>query len=295
MKVLIAGGTGFIGTELVRQLREDGHVVHVLVRRKPQADGEVNWAPSAGILDSGIIESVDAVINLSGASLGHLPWTKNYRREILESRLTATRALTDAMARATKKPKVFLSGSAVGIYGDRPGERLTEDSPRGAGFLADVVERWERAATLRPSGTRLVVFRTGIVIGDGGSLTPIIALTRAGLGSRLATGGDIWPWISLYDEAAAIRHLLTSTFSGTIDLVGPTPATSDRITRHVARTMHRPYLLAVPQFALELALQSAAPELLLSSQKVLPERLLADGFRFRDETVEEAIDAALAR
>ncbi len=294
MRVLIAGGSGFIGTELVRQLREDGHEARVLVRRKPKDEGELNWAPSAGIIDSGIIETVDAIVNLSGASLGHLPWTTAYRREILESRLSATRTLTDAMVRAAKKPKVFLSGSAVGIYGDRPGERLTEDSPRGPGFLGDVVELWERAATLGPAGTRTVIFRTGLVIGDGGSLAPIMAMTRFGLGSRFATGGDIWPWISLYDEAAAIRHLLTSKFSGVVNLVGPTPATSDRVTHYVARRMHRPQALVVPEFAMRLALRSAGPELLLSSQKIVPERLIADGFTFRDDTVEQAIDAAIA-
>lgn len=293
MRVLIAGGSGFIGTELARQLREEDHEVRILVRRQPANDGEINWAPSAGIIDSGIIETTDAVINLSGASLGKLPWTSRYREEILDSRLSATRALTDAMARAKKKPKVFLSGSAVGIYGDRPGERLTEESDRGTGFLGDVVEQWEQVAQLGPSKTRLVVMRTGLVIGAGGSLAPIMALTKLGLGSRLATGGDIWPWISLYDEAAAIRHLLTSKLTGVVNLAGPSPATSDRITHHVARRMHRPYLLRAPQFALTAALQSAAPQLLLSSQHVIVDRLLNDGFRFRDTTVEKAIDAAI--
>ncbi len=293
LRVLIAGGTGFIGTELARQLREDGHDVRILVRRKPRSESEVNWAPSAHILDSGIIDTVDAVVNLSGASIGHLPWTAKYRREILSSRLEATQALTDAMGRATKKPAVFLSGSAVGIYGDRPGERLSEESPRGPGFLADVVEQWEQAATLSPAKTRLVTFRTGLVIGNGGSLAPIRALTRVGLGSRLATGGDIWPWISLYDEAAAIRHLLTSKLTGHVNLAGPTPATSDEITRHVAERMHRWYLLRAPEFAIRLLLQSAGPQLLLSSQRVLVDKLQDDGFVFRDRTVEQAIDTVI--
>ncbi|MES2169591.1 MAG: TIGR01777 family oxidoreductase [Actinomycetota bacterium] len=295
MRVLIAGGSGFIGTELVRQLHEDGHDITVLVRRQPKQAGEANWAPSAGIIDSGLIENTDAVINLSGASLGHLPWTTGYKREILDSRLSATRTLTDAMARATKKPSVFLSGSAVGIYGDRPGERLTEESPRGAGFLGDVVEKWEQAADLAPKGTRTVTLRTGLVIGHGGSLTPLMALTRVGLGSRLATGGDIWPWIGLHDEAAAIRHLLTSKLSGPVNLAGPTAATSDRVTHHLAQRMHRPYFMVAPAFALKAALQSAGPELLLSSQHVIPGRLVADGFRFRDSTVEQAIDAVVGQ
>jgi uncharacterized protein (TIGR01777 family) len=291
--VLVAGGSGFIGQELVRQLREDGHSVRILVRRAPRGDDEVNWAPSAHMIDSGVIESTDAIVNLSGAPLARLPWTPGYKREILQSRLSATQALTDAMNRATKRPSVLLNASAVGFYGDRPGERLTEESARGQGFLADVVEQWEKAAELAPARTRVVTLRTGLVLGKGGSLAPIMALTRLGLGSRLATGGDIWPWISLYDEAAAIRHLLTSELSGPVNLAGPTPATSDRITHHVAERMHRWYGLVVPQFALQLALQSAAHELLLSSQQVLPQRLLEDGFVFRDTTAEQAIDAVV--
>lgn len=294
MRVLISGASGFIGRELVRQLEQDGHTVLTLVRRQPKAENEINWAPSAGILDSGLVDSVDAVINLSGASLGKLPWTKSYKKEILDSRLQSTHALAEAMANASTPPSVFLSGSAVGIYGDRPGERLTEDSKRGPGFLADVVEAWEAASTTRPAKTRLVNFRTGFVLGNGGSLAPVMALTKFGLGAKFATGGDIWPWISLHDEAAAIRHLLTSTLSGPVNLAGPVAATSDRITKHVAERMHRPYLFGVPEFAIKLGLQDAGPQLLLSSQHVIPDRLQADGFEFRHPTAESAIDAFLS-
>ncbi len=293
MRVLVSGASGFIGTELTRQLREDGHDVLELVRRQPRAENEINWAPTARILDSSLIDSVDAVINLSGASLARLPWTSSYRKEILRSRVQTTQALAEAMSMASKPPEVFLSASAVGFYGDRPGERLTEASSRGPGFLGDVVEQWEQAAQIRPAKTRLVTLRTGFVIGKGGSLGPVIALTRLGLGSRFGTGGDIWPWISLYDEAAAIRHLLTSKLNGPVNLVGPTPATSDRITRHVATRMHRSYAIVVPTFAIKLALREAGPELLLSSQHIVPEKLVADGFSFRHSTAEDAIDASL--
>ena len=295
MRILISGASGFIGRELTRQLQDDGHEVLVLVRRQPKGPNEINWAPSAHMLDASVMDGVDAVINLSGASIGRLPWTRGYKKQILDSRVQATRTLVEAMVRATTPPKIFLNGSAVGIYGDRPGELLNEESRRAPGFLGDVVEAWEQAAKLRPAKTRLVTLRTGVVIGNGGSLLPVMALTRFGLGTRLGTGGDIWPWISLYDEAAAIRYLLTSKLSGPVNLVGPTPATSDRITRHVAKRMHRWYPFVAPSWVIELALQDAGPALLLSSQQILPSKLLADGFIFRDQTVEQAIDAFLTK
>jgi uncharacterized protein (TIGR01777 family) len=237
---------------------------------------------------------VDAVVNLSGASLARLPWTKNYRGELVDSRITATRTLADAMRKARHPPAVFLSASAVGYYGDRPGELLTEFSSAGSGFLAELVGRWETAAMLAPDETRTAVFRTGIVVGYGGAMQRIGTLTRFGLSGRLGTGGQHWPWISLDDEVAALLHLLDSKLSGPVNLVGPTPATADRVMNAMAERMHRPYAFTVPERMLELALGRAADELLLSSQKVRPQRLIDDGFRFSHVTVEAALDAMLS-
>lgn len=294
MRVLIAGSSGFIGTALVERLASEGHEVLRLVRRRTASPGEVTWSPAAGIIDFTVMDRVDAVINLSGASLSHLPWTKGYRGEILESRVSATRTLADAMRKARTPPAVFLSGSAVGFYGNRPGELLSEVSPAGSGFLPDVVDRWEKAAGLAPHETRTVNLRTGLVIGQGGAMRPVGLLTKLGVSARLGTGGQHWPWVSLDDEVSAIVHLLDSQVSGPVNIVGPTPATADRVLRAMAQRMHRPYSLAVPERLLELALGQAADDLLLASAKVVPNRLLDDGFRFAHENVESAIDAMLS-
>jgi uncharacterized protein (TIGR01777 family) len=293
LTVLISGASGLIGTELKRQLGEHGHTVLSLVRRRPRAENEVNWAPSAHTIDFSVMERVDAVVNLSGSPLGRLPWTKGYRRQILESRVQATKTLAEAMSAVARPPRVFLSASGVGYYGDRPGARLTEDSPKGDGFLSDVVEAWEKAAHLAPEATRVVTLRSGIVIGKGGVLSPLVPLTKLGLAARFGTGGQHWPWISLADEAGAILHLLTSPLSGPVNLVSPTPATSDRITRLVAERLHRWHNLVIPERVLTIALQDAARDLLLTSQQAVPSRLLADGYRFRHERIEDAIDAQL--
>lgn len=292
MRVLITGASGLIGTELQRQLREAGHEVRTLVRRQPRDSTEFTWAPDAKILDFRLLEEVDAVVNLSGASLNHLPWTPSYKEQILRSRVKATQALVEAMAMVSSPPPVFLSGSAVGIYGDRPGARLTEESAPGEGFLPDVVEAWEAAALLAPDKTRTVLLRTGLVLAPkGGALDPLRLLTKLGVSGRLGTGGQHWPWIALQDEAAAIVHLLTSEIEGPVNLVGPTPATASRIGERLATDMHRPFAFAVPEKVIEFALRDAGRELLLASQKVVPTRLLADGFAFRYETSDQAIDA----
>ena len=294
MRILVAGASGFIGSAVTSRLSEEGHDVLRLVRRRASAADEVSWSPASGIIDFTVMDRVDAVLNLSGASMTRLPWTRRYRDEILESRVNATRTLADAMRKAASPPTVFLSGSAVGIYGDRPGELLTEHSSPGSGFLADVVGRWEAAAQLAPHETRTVLLRTGIIVGRGGAFKPIIRLTRSGASGRLGTGGQHWPWIALDDEVGAIVHLLHSSVSGPVNLVGPTPATADRIMGAVAERLHRPYVIPVPEPLLKLGLGSAAEDLLLSSQKVRPSRLIDDGYRFRYPTFESAIDAMLS-
>ncbi|QAV69011.1 TIGR01777 family protein [Salinibacterium sp. UTAS2018] len=289
-RVLVAGASGYIGTELVSQLEAAGFEVLRLVRREPEGADEFRWDPSAGTIDDRAIERADAVINLAGASTGKIPWTPGYKREILRSRVDGTRLLAEAIRRASAPPSVFLSGSAVGFFGSRPGEVLTDESSKGTGFLSDVVYAWEQAARLTPPTTRLVMFRTGIVVGKGGAFTPLNLLTRYGVGSRLGSGAQYWPWISLHDEAAAIVHLLGSEFSGVVSLVGPTPATAETVTRTLAREMNKPHWFAVPSFAFRM-LGDAGKDLILVDENVQSPTLASTGFTFTHTTIEQAIDA----
>lgn len=295
--ILVAGASGFIGTPLVSALRDAGHHVTTLVRREPRTATEFRWSPGTRPLDPAILDGADVVVNLSGANIGKLPWTASYKREIRNSRVEATEALTEAMRHAAVPPALFLSGSASGVYGDRPSDVLEDEAAAGEGFLADVCTAWEVAAHGAPRGVRVVTLRTGIVVGKGGgALAPLVPLTKAGLGGRLGTGGQFWPWIALEDEVGAIVHLATSPqaaeVSGPVNLAGPEPAVADRITKRVAEDLKRPYLFALPAFALRLVLQQAADEMLLSSQQMVPTKLLESGYVFRYQRAEDAVDAA---
>ncbi|MGN8049988.1 TIGR01777 family oxidoreductase [Curtobacterium sp. 22159] len=294
LSILVAGASGFIGTPLVRALRGAGHHVSTLVRREPHTATEFRWSPGTRPLDPAILDGADVVVNLAGANIGKLPWTETYKQEILRSRVDATETLVEAMRHASVPPALFLSGSASGVYGDRPADVLHDDAPAGTGFLAEVCTAWEAAANAAPEGVRVITLRTGIVVGKGGgALAPLVPLTKAGLGGRLGTGGQHWPWIALEDEVGAIVHLATAApdVRGPVNLAGPEAAVADRITHRVAEDLHRPYLFRIPEFALRLLLQQAADEMLLSSQQMVPTKLLESGYTFRYTRAEDAVDA----
>ncbi len=295
LRVLISGASGLIGTPLVTRLRSRGHEVHVLVRRQPRDATEHQWDPAAGDIDQKIVDHVDAVINLSGASIAKLPWTPAHKRAILQSRLDATGTIVGAIAQSPTPPQSLIQASAVGFYGNRGNQELTEESAAGSGFLAEVTTAWEAATeALSASATRVALARTGLVIATGGAMAPLRLQTLLGVGGPIGTGEQWWPWISLSDEVDALVFLLENDeLSGAFNLAGPTPATSKEVTKALAELMKRPHWLGLPQFAVSLLLGEAGRELLLASQKVLPTRLHQAGFRFSHSTINEALQATL--
>lgn len=283
-----------IGRALAQTLRADGWDVHTLTRQPARAASDPQmhvWQPGAP-LDLDALGQFTAIVNLAGSSISKMPWTAARRADILDSRIAATTTLVDAMARATARPKTFVSGSAVGFYGSRGDEILTEQSAPGEGFLADVCRAWEDAAFAAPKGVRVAVIRTGLVLARQGALTPLRLLTRLFAAGPLAGGRAWWPWVSLQDEVRAIVHILDSRLSGPINVVGPTEATSRTVMAALASAMKRPFWLPAPGWAIRLLLGQAGNELLLASQRVRPTVLEADGFVFTAPTVVQGIDQA---
>jgi uncharacterized protein (TIGR01777 family) len=284
-----------IGQALTVALRTDGWEVHTLTRQAARAanDPLVHvWQPGAQ-LDLDALGAFTAIVNLAGSSISQMPWTAARRADILDSRISVTTTLVEAITRATTRPKTFVSGSAVGFYGSRGDEILTEQSVPGDGFLADVCRAWEDAAFAAPKGVRVAVIRTGLVLARRGALTPLRLLTRLCVAGPLAGGRAWWPWVSLDDEVRAIVHILNSRLSGPINVVGPTEATSRTVMRALASAMRRPFWLTAPGWAIRLLLGRAGNELLLSSQRVQPTALEADGFKFSSPTVDRAIAQVL--
>lgn len=288
---VVAGGSGFIGRAVVRELRAQGWSVTALVRRTPKNSSEIQWSPSTGELDSAVVAGADAVINLAGSSISRMPWTAAIKADILESRRQATTTIVNAVNAAKPAPRVLINASAVGFYGSRGDDVLTEKAARGTGFLSDVVVEWEKWASA--ATVRTVLVRTGLVLGSGGALAPLALATLAFVGGKVGTGTQWWPWISLRDEVRAIVHLIDSTVSGPVNLVGPEPATATTITKALARILRRPHLLGIPPLALKL-FGEAGEELLQSSQRIEPTVLRKDGFEFEHTTPEAAIRWAIS-
>jgi uncharacterized protein (TIGR01777 family) len=293
--VLVSGSSGLIGTELLSRLRVAGHEVTSLVRRQAGA-GEVRWDPAAGQLPDGAVDGVDAVVNLAGAGINDHRWSDDYKRTLVSSRLAGTELLAAAIGAAASPPAVFVSGSAVGYYGDRGGEVLDEQSPVGSGFLADLCVRWERAAdAARSARTKVTTIRTGIVLTPkGGALRKELPLFKFGLGGKFGDGEQWQSWITLDDEVGAIVHLLERPVDGAFNLTAPNPVTNAAMTKALGAALHRPTFLPIPRFGPKLLLGGELAEALLyTSQRVVPAALQSSGYEFRHPELAGALDALL--
>jgi uncharacterized protein len=295
VRILTAGASGFLGTPLRRRLRESGHDVVQLVRREPRAPGEVRWDPASGTLDPTALSTVDAVVNLGGASIAGWRWTERYKERLRASRIDTTTTLATAIANADGKPAVLLSASGVHYYGDTGDRTADETSPQGDGFLANLCREWEAAT--RPAedaGTRVVHLRSGLPLArNGGFLAPALLQFKLFAGGRLGTGRQYVAWISLPDWLGAVEFLLDrDDIRGPVNVTGPDPVRNAEFTRKLAKRLHRPALVPVPTMALRLALGELATEALMS-QRVLPGVLSASGFAHQHRTVDEALRWAL--
>ena len=298
MKILVTGASGLIGSALVDRLTADGHTVLRAVRKGSSGNGTVAWNPSAGTIDTAALAGVEAVVHLAGAGIGDKRWSPAYKKEILESRTLGTSTIAKAIASMDAKPRVFVSASAIGIYGARDDEQLTEDSSQGSGFLADVCRQWEEAAApATAAGIRTVLLRTGIVLSPkGGALKKQLPLFKLGIGGKFGNGKQWQSWISIDDEVNAIVFAITSNISGAVNLTAPTPVTNSDFTKILASTVKRPAILPIPSFGPKILLGGElADALLFTGQRVLPAKLQQAGFTFAHPTLDVALRALLAK
>jgi uncharacterized protein (TIGR01777 family) len=294
-RIAVAGASGLIGSALVRSLVADGHEVVRLVRRAARGEDEVCWDPEGRYVDAAGLTGCDAVVNLAGAGVGDHRWTDAYKRTIRDSRVLGTAALAEAVASLPRPPRVFVSGSAIGFYGETGDRVVDEEAPPGDGFLPSLCVEWEAAAApAQEAGVRTVFVRTGLVVArGGGAWGRLFPLFQAGLGGRMGDGRQYWSFVSLHDEVAAIRHLIdTDGLSGPFNLTAPEPLTNREVTAAMGRVLHRPTLFSVPAPVLRLALGEMAGDV-LGSARVVPKRLLESGFSFAFPGIEEALRAAL--
>ena len=289
MKVAVTGASGLIGSALVSELENRGDQV-LRIGRTARQEGDIVWDPMEGNLDPALIEAVDAVVNLAGETIEGR-WTAKKKKKILESRVKGTQLLSQTFQRLDTPPKIFVSSSASGFYGDRGEEILTESSTAGNGFLADVCKAWEAAADTS-SETRLAIARTGVVFDpSGGALQKLLIPIRLFFGGPLGGGKQWWPWITLADEVKALIHMIDTDIEGPVNLVSPQPLRNKELTKQIAKAFKRPAFIPAPAFALRALLGEMADGLLLSSSRILPEALEKSGFQFSSPDLQSALES----
>ena len=295
-RVAITGSSGLIGSALRKKLEAEGHTV-VRVIHGASDNPRAMWDPARGWVREGALEGCDAVVHLAGESIAVGRWTEQRRRELSSSRIEATRLLVGHISGLTTPPRMFVAVSAIGFYGDRGDEQLTEESTKGDGFLAGLSADWERESLrAQEAGLKVAVMRLGVVLAaDGGALPPMLTPFKFGAGGRLGNGRQWVSWVALDDVTGALQFALTNEAGGVFNVVSPNPVRNAELARTIGRVLHRPALLPAPKFALKLMLGDAADELLFSSQRVQPLRLLADGYAFAWPKLEGALRAILGR
>lgn len=290
-KILLSGSTGLVGSTLVNYFTAKKHDVWRLVRHEP-GENELFWDPAREKLDPTAIENFDCVIHLSGENISRRRWSKAVKAEIISSRIDSTALLASALGGLKHKPKLFACASATGYYGDRDSEELTEESAAGNTFLSDVVINWENAASPAvTAGIRTVFLRFGVILSTAnGALKKMLPLFKSGLGGRLGSGKQYMPWISIREIPRIVDFTLANTaLDGPVNVVAPQPATNTEFTRTLAEVLQRPAFFHVPALALKLMMGEMAQELLLSSSRVVPQKLINSTYPFHQSDLKEAL------
>ncbi len=292
MRILVSGSHGLVGTALIKALEPEGHEIFRLVRYAPHSQSEIEWSPERYSIALARLEGFDAVVNLAGESIAEGRWTEEKKKRIRESRVKGARLLGDALANLSQPPRSLISASAIGYYGNRDDELLTESSVPGKDFLAEVCVDWEKGAELaRQKGIRVVNTRFGIILdAKGGALAKMLPPFRMGIGGKMGTGRQWMSWIVLDDVVRAIKFALTNeTLAGPINFVAPNPVTNAEFTKLLGKQLSRPTIFPIPAFAIRLAFGEMADALLVSSQRVAPGRLKDAGYQFQYSQLERAL------
>lgn len=293
MKILVTGSTGLIGSSVVPMLQSAGHSV---VRLQRSVGQTASWNPTDGSIDRTSLTGADVVLHLAGANIGDRRWSKARKQLILESRVGPTTALSKYIASLENPPATLVVASAIGYYGNRGDEWLDESAPRGSGFLAEVVQQWERATDpAAERRIRVVNLRFGIILSpDGGALQRMLLPFRVGLGGPIGSGRQYWSWVGMKDVVGVIQHAITDArLNGPVNVVAPTPVTNREFTKSLGRTLRRPAFMPLPAFAARLALGEMADELLLYSARVSPKKLNESEYRFRNIDLDTCLQEML--
>jgi uncharacterized protein len=296
VNILITGSTGLIGSNLIPFLAKKNHRILRMVRKSPAAEAAIHWDPVAGKLDPAALEGLDAVVHLAGENIASGRWTAEKKHRIRESRIRSTRLLSESLTQLSAPPKVMVSTSAVGYYGDRGDEELYEESGSGTGFLPSVCRDWEGATeSAARKGIRVVILRLGMVLSaSGGALSLILPIFRLGLGGRIGRGRQYMSWVAMDDILGIIEHsILCESFTGPANAVSPDPSTNLEFSKTLGKVLSRPVLFTLPSFMARIVLGEMADELLLASARVVPAQLGKSGYKFQFPALEGALHSVL--